>query len=160
MSNYCELLFFEEFDFGINKEKIIQKLNVDCDFDWSESNYIHISFCREYWKDKIKEIQEKIPEFCFDWVFVINDCSDEGGFYDYELNLIKQEDSESSTLCGDADGYEEPQNDCKKQHDKKKGKVWGMMTISLMEIGMFAVTMFCFGGLCGIILALSVCNDF
>lgn len=34
------------------------------------------------------------------------------------------------------------------------------MTISLMEIGIFAVTMFCFGGLCGLILGLSICDDY
>lgn len=80
MSNYCEILIIEDFDFGVDKKEIIEYLKENNLYQWDEIGYINISFSKKYWKDVINSLVDKFGWF-FDMIYVKNDCIDEGGIF-------------------------------------------------------------------------------
>lgn len=83
MSNFCRILLHSEEDFGIDKKRIIDFYSDNDMYDWSHFKIIHIS-SKKYWKDILRDFFSRYGSTICDFIYVDNDCSDEGGLFTSE----------------------------------------------------------------------------
>lgn len=86
MSNFCQILIEEDFDFGVDKTDIIEYLKEKKMYQWDKDCFIFINFSREDWKDVIYSLTEKFGWF-FDFIYVRNDCFGDCGIFRLNGNM-------------------------------------------------------------------------
>lgn len=95
MSNYCRILFYSNDDFYTDKKSIIDFYKDNYMYEWDQFRVINIG-SKRYWKDILRDFFSRYGSNICDFIYVDNDCSDEGGLFTIEdiqkLAKDKQDD--------------------------------------------------------------------